>query len=900
MNFDNLLVSTKFAPPRIGARYILRKQLLAQLAEMSGATFTLVTGSAGFGKTILLAQWRQELMKEGAEVAWLSLGQEDKQLTNFCAYLLAALQKLGIPIEDDMLLEGGSSKSIEAVVATAVNGAQGLPKELYLIIDDYHHVEDPWAHKLMQRLLDHCPPNLHIAVASRMAPPLSLGRLRVLDKVAELGLAELPFDLEETRVFFEQNISTIKLTADELQLIHDLTSGWPASLQLITVMLRSRPQTRATLQDLGWKLGDLQAYLAEDVIAHLPAEFTDFMEMLSVCRRFSAGLAAAVTGNAQAAALIKRAEDENLLIYRVDSDDRTAWYRFHPLFGEFLSARLAERGPDAAKELHRRASHWYAEQDLLVEAVRHAIQGDDLEFAVRSIENAAPNTWSLGYISPMLTLLDRLPQEALHQYPRLFFLACLTYALTARPAQAERWIAQIRESDAAKTPAISSRFALADAAVALQRDNTQRVIDLLEPLDKVPTENRFLRYVHVSALATAYAAAGRYADAHRLLDDNPIPPDDRENDMALVVQSVRATVWGIEGNAKETARVGAEVLARAETAYGRRSISANLCAATVGNAWYELDRIDEAREILANRTGVLRSSSPGTMIHAALCTARLDMLQLGAEPALAFLDAQQAHYHSLGLDRLVAAMLCEQVKVLLVSGERTRAAERVAKLDALAAKQRDAQGFHAEIPAYTALAHARLALVEARPDDALRALDALRQFAKGFGRVGMLALADILAALTLDYLKRNDEALDALARAVQVGAPAGLARTFLDEGARVGELLAALRGADTRLDARLGPYVDDLLRRCGAPTPVAQDKGKSTARAAGTEVVTLTPREVEILGLVAKAMSSKRIAQTLNITPETVKWNIRNVLAKLQMSSRYDALTWARNKGLIE
>ncbi|SEB24705.1 LuxR C-terminal-related transcriptional regulator [Variovorax sp. YR216] len=900
MNFDNLLVSTKFAPPRIGARYILRKHLLAQLAAVRGATFTLVTGSAGFGKTILLAQWRQELMKEGAEVAWLSLGQEEKQLANFCAYLLAALQRLGIPVEDDMLLEGGSSKSIEAVVAAAVNGAQGLPKELYLIIDDYHHVEDPWAHKLMQRLLDHCPPNLHIAIASRMAPPLSIGRLRVLDKVAEIGLVELPFDLEETRVFFEQNISTVKLSADELRLIHDITSGWPASLQLITVMLRSRPQTRATLQDLGWKLGDLQAYLAEDVIAHLPAEFTRFMEMLSVCRRFNASLAAAVTGSASAGALIKRAEDENLLIYRVDSDDRTPWYRFHPLFGEFLSARLAEQGPARAKELHRRASHWFAEQELLVEAVRHAILGDDLQFAVSSIENAAPSTWSLGYISPMLNLLDRLPQEALHQYPRLFFLACLTYALTARPAQAERWIAQIRETDAAKTPAISSRFALADAAVALQRDNTQRVIDLLEPQGKAPAENRFLRYVHVAALATAYAAAGRYADAHRLLDDNPIPPDDRGNDMALVVQSVRATTLGIEGNAKETARVGAEVLARAETAYGRRSVSANLCAATLGNAFYELDRIDEAREVLANRAGILRSSSPGTMIHAALCNARLDMLQLGPDAALAFLDAQQAHYHSLGLDRLVTAMLAEQVKVLLATGERARAAELVAKLDGLANLHRDAQGFRAEIPALAAIARARLALIDARPDDALVALDAVRGFASAYGRVRMLVLAEILAALTHDYLKRDEQALDCLARAVQSGAAAGLVRTFLDEGPRVGELLGGLRGSGARLDERLGPYVDDLLRRWGGPAPVAQDKGKPSPKAADTDSIALTPREIEILGLVAKAMSSKRIAQTLNITPETVKWNIRNVLAKLRMSSRYDALTWARNKGLIE
>jgi LuxR family maltose regulon positive regulatory protein len=898
MNVDKLLISTKFAPPRIGAQFIARKQLLARLAAAQGATFTLVTGSAGFGKTVLLAQWRQELMKLGAEVAWLSLSPEEKELRSFCVYLLAALQRLGIAVEDDMLLDGDSSKSIEAVVATAVNGAEQRAKELYLFIDDYHHVEDPWAHKLLQRLVDHCPPNLHVVVASRLAPPLSLGRLRMLDKVAELGLVELPFDLQETRLFFEQNLSTVKLTADELRLIHDQTNGWPASLQLIAIMLRSRPQTRATLHDLGWKLGDLEAYLSEDVIAHLPAEFTAFMESLSVCRRFDAGLAAAVTGHADAATLIKRAEDQNLLIYRVDSDDRSPWFRFHPLFGEFLAARLARRVPEEVKELHRRASRWFADHELLVEAVRHATLGGDLEFAVQAIENAAPGTWSVGYFSPMLRLLDRLPPQTLHQHPRLFFLACLTYALTARPAQAERWIAQIRDSEVASIPAISSRFALADAAVALQRDDTQRVIDLLEPQDGVPTENRFLRYVHVAALATAYAAAGRHADAHRLLDDNPVPPEDRNNDMALVVQCIRATALGIEGNAKETVRVGTQVLVRAEAAYGRRSVSANLCAAALGDAYYELGRIDEAREVLANRVGILRASSPGTMLHAAVCTARLDRLQQGPEAALAFLQAHEAHYRGLGLDRLVAFMLAEQVKVLLGIGDRAQAARLGARLDELAHLHREDRGFGAEIPAVAALTRARLCLVEARPDPALAALAAARQFARDYGRGHLLVLADIRSALTLDYLKRDDEATECLARAVRAGGAFGLIRTFLDEGARVGELLAGLR-ATGRLDGPAIPYLDELLGRFG-PAAVSPQEGLRPAQKAGTDTVGLTPREIEILGLVAKAMSSKRIAQTLNITPETVKWNIRNVLAKLQMSSRYDALTWARQQGLIE
>lgn len=46
-------------------------------------------------------------------------------------------------------------------------------------------------------------------------------------------------------------------------------------------------------------------------------------------------------------------------------------------------------------------------------------------------------------------------------------------------------------------------------------------------------------------------------------------------------------------------------------------------------------------------------------------------------------------------------------------------------------------------------------------------------------------------------------------------------------------------------------------------------------------------------------MSNKRIALTVGITLETVKWNLKNVFIKLGVSSRYDAMVWAKRKGLI-
>ncbi len=122
------------------------------------------------------------------------------------------------------------------------------------------------------------------------------------------------------------------------------------------------------------------------------------------------------------------------------------------------------------------------------------------------------------------------------------------------------------------------------------------MIDLLEPHRDAALENPFLQYMLVAELSAAYSAAGRYADAKRLFETHPIPPADEDNDMALVAQATRATALLLEGNVREAERVGSALLARSVQAVGRHSISANICACVLADAYYELDRIDDARE----------------------------------------------------------------------------------------------------------------------------------------------------------------------------------------------------------------------------------------------------------------------------------------------------------------
>ncbi|MNE23446.1 HTH-type transcriptional regulator AlkS [compost metagenome] len=159
-------------------------------------------------------------------------------------------------------------------------------------------------------------------------------------------------------------------------------------------------------------------------------------------------------------------------------------------------------------------------------------------------------------------------------------------------------------------------------------------------------------------------------------------------------------------------------------------------------------------------------------------------------------------------------------------------------------------------------------------------------------------LVDLLSAGVLEDLKRHDQALLRLRRAVEAGQRLGLVRTLLDEGALSEKLLCAL--ASTELQDPLRQYVNELIDKLTGPcSPNLATPHARRTTTPGQQPL-LTPREREILSLVAQAMSSKRIAHTLDITLETVKWNLRNIFAKLGVSSRYDAMVQARNQKLID
>lgn len=887
MNRSSLLISTKFTPPRVGSHSVLREQLLARLNDARNSRLFLVTGGAGFGKTTLVAQWRQSLIQAGATVAWLSLSSDESRLEPFCANLVGALQQAGMTLEGVLLPgEDVSDLELKSFLSLLVNSLARINGDLYLIVDDFHRAADPRIGQLMQGLIERAPQNLHIALASRTAPALLLGRWRAMGELCRIDGTELSFSFREAYAYLRSHLDP-DIEVDVARALYDKTDGWPIGLQLLAISLKANPRRKLSASALQPNRLELEAYLAEDVLAELPPALLDFLQKISVLLRFNSTVAAQVTGVADAEAQIRAIDARNLFLQPVDGPGELQWFRLHPMFSEFLAERLLASGYDS-RTLHLRATRWFEEAGLVGEAARHALLTEDVDYLVGLLERIRPPLKSISHLGEFMRWLDRVPLEKLARHPDLFLIGIWSNVLTLRTDKAEHWIAVWEQ--AGKVPAREAELALLKAAIANQRDDVSECLQLLEPLAEQPLGNPFLEQVFASLYIGCLGSMSRYQEARRYFNS----PQARglrgsTHEMALIALNSVAQVALFEGNVLEVVRIGSELLAEAEAAHGRRSVSACNCAAVMATAFYELDRIDDAREALANRMDILLFAVPELMINAALCFARLQYLQESPRSALEFLSQREEHFRLLGFDRGVANMLAEQVRMVLADGDWRHAESLQMALDDLQKQHREPSPRSAEIKVLATLSLVRVALSRRQPEMALQVLTGLEALVSEFQRGVWRVRLELLRCLALDQLGRDIEAGESLRHAVLSGYRLGLLRTFFDEGKVLSVLLQGLEYAD---NPELDGYLDQVKQNAG----MASADGEVAMLADVDGDLSLTKREQEILVLLEQSMSNKRIALTLNLSLQTVKWNLRNIFAKLGVSSRYDAIIIARKR----
>ena len=439
----DVLLATKLNVPGLRPDLVPRPRLAQRLEEGRGRGLVLVCAPAGYGKTVLLAEW----VRRGRHpVAWLSLDAGDNDPARFWRHAVAALDRVRPGIGERMgpLLGPPAPPAFEPLVTALINevaGQRDAGEALLLVLDDYHVISSQLVHESLGFLLEHRPPGLHLALTSRSDPPLALARLRARGQLTELRAAELRFTPGEAAALLQQVAAApggarldAPLPDAVAAALAARTEGWAAGLQLAGLSLRGQADVDGFVAAFTGSHRYVLDYLAEEVLERQPGRVREFLLETSVLERLSGELCDAVTGRPGSQALLEQVERAGLFL--VPLDEVRGWWRYHHLFADLLRARLQQEQPGRVSGLHRNAAAWYAERGLADDAIRHAVAAGEMTWAARLIEQHYDELFYLhGEGATIHRWLSALPEDLVRSRPRLLltqaFLALISGRLEA-------------------------------------------------------------------------------------------------------------------------------------------------------------------------------------------------------------------------------------------------------------------------------------------------------------------------------------------------------------------------------------------------------------------------------------------------------------------------------------
>ena len=891
------LLASRITPPEFEFQAVVGRAESVLSQTSTWPKLVALCAAPGYGKTVLMARLHAALQLRDDRCLWVTLDDRDTDVAGLVFLIRAALARS----QSRQVPAGAEEASIPptfygqgpAVDRIVVDLAQ-LDGTTVLFIDNLGYCVDPQLASFLERLVFASPPGLRLVLSSTRELPIDIVRAKLELGAMELRAAQLALDRNGiTRLMRDAGIS--EPSEALLDRIETQTEGWATGVRLLQVLLTQDVEAGATPGAIESIVGefsgdqrDIARWLTRRVLTGFEPELVQFMTEIALVREFSAELALHVTGRDSAARWLQHLVARNVLIFPLDRSRR--WLRFHTLLREFLLAEGRELlTPERRREVQERAARWHAEQGDHITALGIALDAQAVELAQGLLTQVAHVVaGDQGRMALYIQWVDRLQAQGgeISLEAQGWYVWALSH--TMQYERARKALADV-DHHLAVSPedmaALRTQLPFLRAVVNVYLDRLPEAkADALALLQGAGARDALFHGVSHALAALADFQEGALEQARHRMD---------ECDLALArTHSTWTRAWAAIIRALMDMAEAQPLRAEAALSAARASAVQQLgedaqVVATLdfvhARTLLDLGRTEAARECV-------RRALSGAFDHGISCSAEATVSAIAA-----LWSGDESDEFSSAVIERVANCYSPRVRT-------TSAASRVRRLLQLGHVQEArvlAQRFQLTgTPPPQAYGDTLLAMLEMQvaigsAEQAQVLIDkhlALAQIqGRQHDRVDMLLLLSDL----LSRRQHDQRALGQLALAVAAAAPGRLVAPFLARGQFVAQMLHLNRSRNLGL---VQPVELSFLDRLSVLLPVSPD-------APGAAVVkpseTPSAREVELLSLLDQGLSNQQLADRLNLSLATIKWHLRNLYAKLGVSSRSAALAKARALNLL-
>jgi LuxR family transcriptional regulator, maltose regulon positive regulatory protein len=860
---------TKFRPPALPATLVTRSVLHDRLTAGAGQRLTVVMGSAGAGKSVLLASWAAA--RPPGMTCWLSCDRADADPVRFWTGFVEAPRAIGPDFGTDAADLLAMDRTMSAdVTASVANDAAKLPAGSAVIVDDFHFAATAAAPD-MTNLVERWPAEtVQLVLAGRYDPPLRQHRLRMSGQLCEIRDRDMYFSLPESRDLLAN--FGVQMSDAHLALLHQRSEGWPVVLQMAALSLRGNTDPARLARVLEVHGHVIADYFVSEVLEQQPPELAQFMLDTSILTGvLTADACAAVTGRQDAAALLHAIDTAHLFLVAID-DDRTS-FRYHRLVRRVLRAELRARDRTREQVLQLRAAEWFEAAGDARRAASHYLAAQQADRALALIQDRVVPDFLHVPTMPEPLVLNVADPSVLAQTPERLLGLAAHLLLSGDTARGGEYLDLLER--AGRIPPgsrLAARFAAFQSfryAVAGQLETAvQQALAARAAQDLTHHTDEWNAAIPLM-LIRVYTCLGDFPAAEREAAAALAAPDVPESVKLVMVPGARALALFEAGHLAEAAYAAGAADADAQRlGFGHHFLAVDHLRVLSGLALERRD-LDAAEHLTERVLSITEQRRPLFEFLALLDRAQIWAARGQVRDALTTVGAARQVLTSAASPALLTWADEQEALLRLSLGDTRSPAELASNLPA----------------ARRGLLLARVALA-AGDDHGVK--QHLRAAALGDLTPRQALVCQVLLAAAA--IERGDPAAASLlGSALHAARGQGFLNTVVTTAPQVASYLV-----EYAAHLRSEPFIDTLVA-AALEVRAAQPGAAPSSRVLAEP---LTAAEERVLQLLPTS-SYLQIADTLYISRNTVKTHLRSIYQKLGVASRSEALERAVDLRLL-